>query len=128
LRHDLSHQPTWKWKLKIWVIITRGVENTYDLYVVYSIHIYLLYFYDHMETRARLFKAGLALTYIKYQDFGRISLDITTCSRDFVHGSFECNFCTFISTFTTQEQFWKIQLSALWQEWNLRPCDSGAAL
>ena len=43
-----------------------------------------------------------------------------------VDGHCDCEFYTFIRP--NQEQLRKTQLYALWQESNLRPCDSGAAL
>ena len=54
----------------------------------------------------------------KYQDLGHLTR--------FVDENFEWKFYTFIRP--NQEHLRKMQLSALWQESNLRSCDSDAAL
>ena len=46
--------------------------------------------------------------------------------KGFVDGNFEWNLYAFIRP--NQVQLRKMQLSALWQESNPRPCDPGAAL
>ena len=67
----------------------------------------------------------MVLVLSKYQDLGDLH-SITNLLRVFVVGNCELIFYTFIRP--NQEQLQKMQLSALWQESNLRPCDSGAAL
>ena len=46
--------------------------------------------------------------------------------RGFVNGNFECEFYAFNRA--NEEHLRKMQLYALWQESNLRPCDTDAAL